>query len=172
VKVSRVKSSTREKAIAVVDESTHQQQEENLATGSLNVIRVTRVPSHSTSAHTCRPSIVENTIRLDETKSSKKNKNIVRVKHVRSAHRSPAIQHHLSQVDTIELPANHSKLEPSSPSVRVKRIRTGKNKLKSARSIAPFELIDEETAEQQNSDAEFGVIVERILREKSTKSIK
>ncbi|CAF3845112.1 unnamed protein product [Rotaria sordida] len=94
VRVSQIKSSTKKKLNTLNNESVAQH-EENSVIDLTNAVRVTHVPSpitkvHSTSAPICRPSIVENTIQLDEnvkTRSSsgsskKKNKDKVYVKSI------------------------------------------------------------------------------------------
>lgn len=179
VRVTRIKSSKKKTPIIENIELMHQQEENSTTEPPVNVIRVTHVPSvPSQSTDICRPSIIENTIRLDENdeprlsaRSSKKHKDKVHVKHVISSHRTSAIEHRPSQVDTIELPSltNESMHQSSPPSVRVERIRTGKKKLKSARTIVPIEPISEEVT---NEPEKFGVIVQRVPRENSTKSIK
>ena len=184
VRVTRIKSSVKEKSMTIDDQSMPRQ-EENSITETPNVIRVTRVPSTpATTEDICRPSIVENTIRLDENNDanllnslSNNDRNRVRVKRVRSSHRTSAIETRPSQIDTIELPPLSAESScKKSPSVRIKRVPTAKKKLKSAKVIIPFESIleieSDKTDDRQKTRPDFGVTVERIPREKSSKSTK
>ena len=185
VRVTRVKSSVIKSPITADNEPVYQQ-ENSSTTESSNGIRITHVPAvHSAPVEVARPSIIENTIRLDENdelmtsaRSFKKNKNKTRVKRVASTHRTSAIESRPSQIDTIKLPPIpiDTPGQTSPASVRVERVRTARKKLQSATATVPFESISKETTnEMTNSpklDEEFSVVVERIPREKSTRSIK
>lgn len=180
VRVTRVKSSTKEKPMTINDQSVHEKEE-----NTMNTIRVTRVCSNPVNnEEICRPSIIENTIRLDENdetislkSASKRDKERVRVQRVKSSHRTSAIETRPSQIDTIDLPPligqNSSE---RSPSVRVERVRKGKKKLKSSKSTIPFESILEVEPDSTNDlsklEIDYGVKVERVPRENSSKSIK
>ncbi|CAF3729157.1 unnamed protein product [Rotaria socialis] len=137
-----------------------------------NGIRVTCMPSPLlpiclSSTQNCSPSIIDNTIRLDENDetqptigSLKQNKDKIHVTRIRSSHRRSALAYHPSQIETIEIPSiNHtSKFETlSTATIRVERIHKEKKQSKS-RSVAPFELIFKEITNETKE-----------LPEKSTK---
>ncbi|CAF4694549.1 unnamed protein product [Rotaria socialis] len=137
-----------------------------------NGIRVTCMPSPLlpiclSSTQNCSPSIIDNTIRLDENDetqptigSLKQNKDKMHVTRIRPSHRRSALAYHPSQIETIEIPSiNHtSKFETlSTATIRVERIHKEKKQSKS-RSVAPFELISKEITNETKE-----------LPEKSTK---
>ncbi|CAF0847205.1 unnamed protein product [Rotaria sp. Silwood1] len=191
VQVSRIKSSTKKRLDTLKNKSV-QQHETNSVVDSMNVIRVTHVPSRLTevdsiSVQIDRPPIIENTSRLDEnvkTRTSigllKKNKDKIHVKPIRSTHRTSVYEHRPSQIETIKLFSLNSVSEHKTTSqlssVRVERIQREKIKLKLARNIVSFESISRPTGnekkDQDKRNIKFGVAVERISREKSTESIK
>lgn len=157
VQVTRVKSSTIKPSII----NDNQNKDTSVSNAeSANVVRVTYVPGAPTSSSSelPRPSIIDNTIHLDETSetissadSSKKKQRKVRVKHVTSTHRDSAIEARPSQIDTIQLSSavNDSISKKTLPPVRVGRVRTDRNKIKSPKSIVPFESIVEETIDER-----------------------
>ena len=127
---------------------------------SLNVVRVTRPASRRrdtliNSAPVVRPSIVENTIHLDQCESAKKRKGTVRVKRILTAHRKSGIEHRPSQVDTIELSTTMSSVmettieEEARPIVRVQK---------------------KKKKDRPKSNTSFNVTVERIVRGKSAEA--
>ncbi|CAF4615966.1 unnamed protein product [Rotaria socialis] len=137
-----------------------------------NGIRVTCMPSPLlpiclSSTQNCSPSIIDNTIRLDENDetqptigSLKQNKDKIHVTRIRSSHRRSALAYHPSQIETIEIPSiNHtSKFETLlTATIRIERIHKEKKQSKS-RSVAPFELIFKEITNETKE-----------LPEKSTK---
>ena len=184
VRVTRVKSSSKDKSVTMNDQSLREKRESAIEE-AVNVVRVTRVPSIPVATEEIRRlSIIEDTIRLDENDEtilrnsvSKKDKERVRVKRIKSSHRTSAIETRPSQIDTIELsPLTGQNSSEILPSVRVERIRTAKKKLKSAKNTMPFESILEtecdKTNDLQRLEIDFGVTVERVPREKSSKSVK
>ncbi|CAF3031501.1 unnamed protein product [Rotaria sp. Silwood2] len=190
VRVSRIKSSTKKKLDTLNNESVQQHQEISVV-DSIDAVRVTHVPSpltrvHSTSIHICHSSIIENTIRLDEhieTRSSiglsKKNEDRVHVKRIRSNHRTSAFEYRSSQMNAIKLSSLNNVLEHETmsqlSSVRIEHVHRKKKKSKLVGSVVPFESISKETTNKREGQHEqsikFALVVERIPRQKSAKSI-
>lgn len=185
---SQIKSPIMEIPVMLSNES-EQLKEDHFDKSGLNCLRVIHVPSpkknvHRSSSAFCDPSIIVNTIRLDEnslvkplTNSDKKNKGKVSVTCVRSNHNKPTAVQRESQIETIELPVfkTRDQSQTLSPStVRIERIHQAKHKSKSA-TVAPCDSTPKEQKLTDKKDigdreAKSGVVVKRVPRETITKS--